>query len=66
MTMIQADTVRVTMTVEEAAALLGISRSAAYRAVAVGQLPAIRMGRRLLVPTAKLEVLLGRNAVDAG
>ncbi len=64
MTMIQTDTVRATMTVEEAAALLGISRSAAYRAVAAGQLPTIRLGRRLLVPTAKLEALLGRSAVD--
>jgi excisionase family DNA binding protein len=41
------------------AELLGISRSAAYRAVARGEIPTIRIGRRLLVPTAKLYAMLG-------
>jgi excisionase family DNA binding protein len=40
--------------------LLGISRSAAYRAVKSGQLQTFRMGRRLLVPTAPLLRMLGR------
>lgn len=48
-----------TMTVSAAAALLGISRSAGYRAADRGELPTIRVGRRLLVPVAKLYVLLG-------
>lgn len=48
-----------TMTIPEAARLLGISRSAAYRAVARGEIPTIRIGRRLLVPTAKLYTMLG-------
>ncbi|MDX1659833.1 MAG: helix-turn-helix domain-containing protein [Nitriliruptorales bacterium] len=48
-----------TMTVEEAAELLGVSRSSGYRAAAVGEIPTIRIGRRLLVPTAKLLTLLG-------
>ena len=48
-----------TMTVEEAAELLGLSRSSGYRAAAVGELPTIRIGRRLLVPTPKLFALLG-------
>ncbi len=48
-----------TMTIPEAAELLGISRSAAYRAVARGEIPTIRIGRRLLVPTAKLYTMLG-------
>jgi excisionase family DNA binding protein len=47
------------MSIPAAAALLGISRSAGYRAVASGQIPTIRIGRRLLVPTAKLHRLLG-------
>ncbi|MFP4150309.1 MAG: helix-turn-helix domain-containing protein, partial [Nitriliruptoraceae bacterium] len=33
------------MTIPEAAKLLGISRSAAYRAVARGEIPTIRIGR---------------------
>ena len=48
-----------TMSVEAAGQLLGISRSAAYRAANAGTLPALRVGRRLLVPTAKLHQLLG-------
>lgn len=53
-----------TMTVEQAAELLGVSRSSGYRAAALGQLPTIRLGRRLLVPTAKLLAMLG--SVGAG
>jgi excisionase family DNA binding protein len=49
-----------TIKVEEAAMLLGISRSAAYRAAKAGQLRTLRMGRRVLVPTAPLLRLLGR------
>jgi excisionase family DNA binding protein len=45
--------------VEQASALMGISRSAAYRAVAAGDLPAVRFGCRLYVPTARLLELLG-------
>jgi excisionase family DNA binding protein len=45
--------------VEQACALLGISRSAGYRAAAAGDLPTIRLGRRLYVPTARLCALLG-------
>ena len=48
-----------TMRIDEAAAILGISRRSAYRAAANAQLPTIRLGRRLLVPTASLLRLLG-------
>jgi excisionase family DNA binding protein len=41
---------RTTITVEEAARLLGIGRSAAYDAARRGQLPTRRLGRRLFVP----------------
>ena len=49
-----------TISVDEAAVLLGVSRSAAYRAAKAGQLRTFRMGRRLLVPTAPLLRMLGR------
>jgi excisionase family DNA binding protein len=49
-----------TISVEHAAALLGVSRSAAYRAANAGQLVTFRVGRRLLVPTAPLLRMLGR------
>jgi excisionase family DNA binding protein len=48
-----------TISVEHAAKLLGVSRSAAYRAAASGQLPTISFGRRLLVPTSRLLEMLG-------
>lgn len=50
---------RATMTVAETAAVLGVHRDAAYDAVARGDLPAIRVGRAIRIPTAKLAELLG-------
>jgi len=49
---------RLTLTVEEAARLLGISRNSAYEAARRGELPAIRLGRRILVPRSRLEAML--------
>jgi len=52
-----------TLTIPEAAALLGIGRSLAYEiATREGELagvPVIRVGRRLLVPHARLLAVLG-------
>lgn len=49
---------RLTLTVEEAAKILGISRAFAYEAVRRGEVPSIRIGRRILVPKAALDRLL--------
>ncbi len=38
-----------TLIVEEAGELLGISRQSAYRAASTGDLPVVRIGRRLIV-----------------
>ena len=51
-------TERATLDVDEAAKILGLSRNAAYSAVAAGQLPAIRLGRRIVIPRAALERML--------
>jgi excisionase family DNA binding protein len=48
-----------TISVEDAARLLGISRGLAYEAARRGDLPVIRLGRRLLVPRARLLELVG-------
>ena len=53
-----------TLSVEQAGTMLGIPRATAYRAAAAGQLPTFRIGRRLLVPTARFLDLLGL-AVEA-
>jgi excisionase family DNA binding protein len=50
---------RLTMTVEEAAVALGISRAFAYEAVTRNEIPHVRIGRRILIPRAALERLLG-------
>lgn len=50
-----------TITVERAGQLLGIGRNGAYEAARSGQLPVIRIGRRLVVPTARLLDMLGLN-----
>ena len=53
-----------TVTVEEAAVLLGVSRSTAYELATSGDLPTIRMRRRILVPAAALAKLLGVSMWD--
>lgn len=53
-----ADRLRQVFTVSEAADVLGISRTLAYDLVAKGQLPAIRLGRRIVVPAQALHALL--------
>lgn len=50
---------RMTMTIEEAAEALGIGRQSAYQAARTGELPTIRLGRRLIVPRGRLLALLG-------
>jgi hypothetical protein len=47
------------LSVPVAGILLDLSRQGAYDAVARGDLPAIRIGRKLVVPVAKLRRLLG-------
>ena len=57
---------RRTFTVQEAAHVLGIGRTSAYDAVRRGDIPVIRVGRRLLVPRAALEKLLLQGTVPDG
>lgn len=53
---------RATITVDEAAALLSISRASAYAAARAGdQFPVLRIGRRLLVPVPALLAWLGES-----
>ena len=59
----QHQQVRLGPTVVEAAKVLGISRSLAYQLAASGELPTVRLGRRLVVPRRALERLL---EVDGG
>ena len=51
--------VKLTLTVTEAAALLGISRTTAYECVHRGEIASLTLGRRILITRAQLEQLLG-------
>jgi excisionase family DNA binding protein len=56
---------RMTLTVNEAAKRLGIGRNQAYEAIKRGEIPAIRIGKRLLVPEAMLDRMLHRAGDEA-
>ena len=55
---------RLVLSVTEAAGLLGISRGLAYELVARGELPSLRLGRRIVVPRRALEALLEADVAD--
>lgn len=48
-----------TLTVEQAARIFGIGRSTAYELVHTGDIPSLRLGRRIVVPVAHVADLLG-------
>ena len=47
------------VSVEEAGRAIGVSRNVAYRGVKSGEIPSIKVGGRLVVPTGPLRRLLG-------
>lgn len=55
--------VSATLTISEAAALLGVGRNLAYEVVSrdgeLAGVPVIRVGRRMLIPHARLLAVLG-------
>ena len=55
MEMIEEKIQRRTLTIEEAAKGLGISKASAYEAARTGELPTIKIGKRILVPLVALE-----------
>lgn len=53
---------RLTLSVDDVAAILGISRGLVYGLVARGELPGIRFGRRILVPKRAVDDLANAYA----
>lgn len=47
-----------TLTVTQAASLLGIAPCSAYAAIRANQIPHLRIGRRIVIPRPALEKLL--------
>lgn len=54
-----------TMSVPEAGRILGLSRNGAYAAASRGELPVVRIGRKLLVPKHRLLELLEGSTTGA-
>jgi len=50
---------RLTISVEEAASLLGLGRTATYEAARRGEIPSRKLGRRVIVPVPALLEWLG-------
>jgi excisionase family DNA binding protein len=49
---------RMALTVAETASLFGLARNSACEAIRRGELPAVRIGRRILVPRPALEKMI--------
>jgi hypothetical protein len=56
---------RPTCSVEEWRKIFGLSKNPAYEAVKRGDVPSIRVGGRILIPTAPLRKMLGLEAKEA-
>ncbi len=57
---------RLTVSVPTAARMLGIGRNSAYEAIRRGELPAARIGRRLVISIAALERFLANEPTSRG
>lgn len=51
---------RLTYDVGTAAKLLGLSRNSTYLACLTGQIPHLKIGKRILIPRVALEQMLGK------
>jgi len=59
---------KLVLTVSEVAKILRLSRNSAYQGVLRGEIPSIRVGKRILVPRRALEALLegAKEKSDSG
>jgi excisionase family DNA binding protein len=55
-----------TVTVEQAAKMLGIGRSLCYELVRRGEIPSLKLGGRWVVPIARLEAMIEGAGQEAG
>jgi hypothetical protein len=59
------DDEQLTLAVPEAGAQAGLSKNASYRAAKLGQIPTIKLGRKLRVPALRWKLILqGRDHDD--
>ena len=53
-----------TVSTKEVAAILGIGRSLTLKLIATGEIPSIKLGRRVLVPIAALEKTIAAKSAE--
>ena len=58
----EVDLSRPTLTPIEAANFLGLGRNTVYDAIKRGEIPSIRIGKAIRVPTASLKAMVGISA----
>lgn len=61
----QATTAPVANTIEVACERLGISRSGLYNLISIGQIKAIKIGGRRLIPESELQGIVARGLLEA-
>jgi excisionase family DNA binding protein len=64
MTNYATKTDRLTLSVPEAGKMVNLGKNAAYAAARAGQIPTLRFGRKLRVPTAVFMKMLSEGADD--
>jgi excisionase family DNA binding protein len=55
---------RPVLTVSEAAELLGVSRAFGYELIARGDLPAVRLGRRIMIPRVGIQRIIENSVAE--
>lgn len=56
---------RLGLTVNEAAALLGLDSTSVYKAVKIGQIPSVKFGKRIVIPKESLVEILSHTSSRA-
>jgi excisionase family DNA binding protein len=55
---------RPVLTISKAAELLGVSRAFGYELVARGELPAVRLGRRIMIPRVGIQRIIENSVAE--
>jgi len=63
--MVNNDSKHLVYSVLEAGKRLGLSRGLMYEAIRTGQIPSVRIGRRIIISCAALDRLLEGNQTDS-
>lgn len=63
--MVSTNSKSLVYSVAEAGKLLGLCRGLMYEGIRTGQIPSVRIGRRILIPCAALDRLLNGNETNS-